>query len=357
MKVAVIGAGIIGLATTAALLESGQEVVCFERRAPMAERSAGESRIFRLAHRDPELVDLARQSRELFARWEEQAHEVFIDPVGVVVSGVGLNLWSDAMSAAAAAYVEVGPDSDQLRLPTSQIPAESLIDPAGGVIRVARIGAFLTSRCQQAVRIEHVYGLEDGADAVVVHTSGSHEAFDAVLLCAGAGTAPLAVQAGLYPPISLAHHVRFTFRTRPQAPPRMQSWINTPPDGVASYQHSNAPGQWSVGVYADPADVVWDAGAPRASATMRELTTSYVQKSLSAIDPAVIDELYCTVNPDLGDGVQFLRSGRILAVHGENLFKLASLIGHRLAVALMGETLPARMGRSQRPRHLPASPR
>jgi sarcosine oxidase len=57
VRVAVVGAGVVGLATTAALLERGADVVCFERAGgPMTERSAGSSRIFRLAHGTPELV-------------------------------------------------------------------------------------------------------------------------------------------------------------------------------------------------------------------------------------------------------------------------------------------------------------
>ncbi len=42
MRVAVVGAGVVGLSATAELLERGAEVVCYERAdAPMAGRSAG----------------------------------------------------------------------------------------------------------------------------------------------------------------------------------------------------------------------------------------------------------------------------------------------------------------------------
>ena len=344
MRVAVIGAGIVGLATTAALLERAVQVVCFEKLAPMAERSAGESRIFRLAHRDPELVDLAAQARQIFADWEAQADEELIDQVGTVVSGDNTHLWSAAMTAAGATHLQVEPDSDLLRLPTRKISTLSLIDPEGGVLRVARIGAFLTDRCQAALRIEHVYALEEVPDGVVVRSSGSRDTFDAVVLCAGAWTASLAAQVGLHPPIALAHHARFTFRVRAQAPRRMQAWISTSDEGLSSYQHTNAPGQWAVGVHVDPAQVAWPVGAEKATATAREITTSYVRSTLDDVDPEVIDQLYCTVNPDLGDGVQFLRNGRVLAVYGENLFKLAPVIGHRLAEATIDDSVPEPMG-------------
>ncbi|OLT03813.1 hypothetical protein BJF90_03930 [Pseudonocardia sp. CNS-004] len=64
MRVAVVGAGVVGLSATAALLELGAEVVCFEQAgAPMAARSVGSSRIFRLAHREPALVRRAAEAR------------------------------------------------------------------------------------------------------------------------------------------------------------------------------------------------------------------------------------------------------------------------------------------------------
>jgi sarcosine oxidase len=344
MSVAVVGAGVVGLAATAALLEHGVRAVCFERLAPMAERSAGESRIFRLAHRDPELVDLAQQSRRLFADWEAKADEELIDPVGVVVSGEGTHVWSAAMSAAGAVHQEVGPDSELLRLPTRKIHSESVIDPYGGVLRVARIGAFLTSRCHSAIRLEHVYAVEDGPDGVVVRTNSSQDRYDAVILCAGAWTAPLAVQAGLHPPSALAHHARFTYRVRPHGPTRPQCWISTSGEGLGTYQHTNAPGQWAVGAHIDPTLTAWEVGAEKATQTARDITTSYVRATLDTVDPEPIAQLYCTVIPDLGDGVQFLRNGRVLAVYGENLFKFAPLIGNRLAEATIDGSAPVPMG-------------
>ena len=103
MRVAVIGAGVVGLSATAALLERGAEVVCYERSGePMAERSAGSSRIFRLAHREPELVRLAADARAGFDRWAERAGRPMIVPSGCVISGADVPAWTAAMGAAGA---------------------------------------------------------------------------------------------------------------------------------------------------------------------------------------------------------------------------------------------------------------
>jgi sarcosine oxidase len=57
MKVAVVGGGVVGLSATVALLRRGADVRCYESGEPMGERSAGDTRIFRLAHAYPDMSE------------------------------------------------------------------------------------------------------------------------------------------------------------------------------------------------------------------------------------------------------------------------------------------------------------
>ncbi|WP_147201328.1 FAD-dependent oxidoreductase [Pseudonocardia asaccharolytica] len=83
MRIAVVEAGVVGLSVTAQLLARGAEVTCYERSAVvMGERSAGSSRIFRLAHATPGLVRLAQQSRNGFREWELAAGVPMVGPQG-----------------------------------------------------------------------------------------------------------------------------------------------------------------------------------------------------------------------------------------------------------------------------------
>src|SRR5215510_6900491 len=72
-EVAVIGAGVMGLATARALVRAGREVVVYEQfeRGHARGSSHGRSRIFRLAYAEPQWVRLAQEA--LAGWWELEA--------------------------------------------------------------------------------------------------------------------------------------------------------------------------------------------------------------------------------------------------------------------------------------------
>ncbi|GAB6903212.1 hypothetical protein JCM9957A_63040 [Kineosporia succinea] len=300
----------------------------------MRERSKGESRIFRYAHRVPELVEAARHALQLFGAWEKAAGQTLVEPVGTVVTGDDVHEWAAAMTEAGAEHFVVEPGSAQLRVP-GKATTTSLVDPAGGVIRVDRIRALLTGLTAGALRTAHVHDLEPVGDGVVVHTGAGGEHFDTVVLAAGAATGPLAAQAGIFTPLALHHHARFTFPLREGAPNPPQAWITT--SGTLTYQHSSTPGHWAVGLELGPDQVGWLQGKDASVDTLREATVAYVAQELEHVEPRVVDEVYCTPYDDLPDGIHHVRRDHVLVVYGENLMKFAPLIGDRTAtMALEG---------------------
>jgi sarcosine oxidase len=85
--VAVVGAGIAGLATAAAVTELGAAVTVYERAAPGEGQSGGEARIFRHLHDDARLVALAREARAGWRAWEERFGVELLAADGVVALG------------------------------------------------------------------------------------------------------------------------------------------------------------------------------------------------------------------------------------------------------------------------------
>jgi sarcosine oxidase len=329
VRIAVVGAGVVGLATAARLVHDGVEVVCFERSAVMGERSAGSSRIFRLAHVDADLVRLADRARAGFARWGAGV----VDPVGCVVSGGDAAERALAMAAVGVAH-ELRDTPDGLGLPVSgPVAAPVLLDPAGGVVDVDAVRRRLIELAGHAV----VHAEVERVDGAAVRVGGATPAFDAVVLAAGAGTAALAAEVGIDLPSALQHHARFTFPL--DGGPR-PAWIDAPAAGLRTYQHRSGPGRWSVGGTVDAAAVAWAVGPEEATRASRAAVLRFARERLTVV-PEVVETLYCTHAPDTGDGITFARSGAVLAVWGENLMKFAPVLGDALAAAAVDGSTPS----------------
>ena len=340
-----IGGGVVGLSATVALLRQGVDVRCYEVGEPMGERSAADTRIFRLAHTYPDMVELAARSRALFTEWSERAGAALVDEVGTVVSGAEAATWAKAMATAGAAYTMVEMGSPLLRLPAATFAGPALIDWAGGVIRVDRIRAFLVKAAGNHLRTARVDAVEEITAGVRVRSGADVDTFDTALLCAGAGTSALAAGAGIDTPSALEHHLRVSFPIRPGSPEPLQCWITEPAAGIpGTYQHLAARGMWAVGGDLDPALVAWEGGRHAAEQASLEVLTGYAAEHLPFVEPRPSARVYCTHDPALGDGLQFVRNGRVLATYGENLMKFAPLLGEMLAQACVDGSTPADAG-------------
>jgi sarcosine oxidase len=333
------------LATSVSLLEAGVEVRCFEAVAPMTGRSIGGTRIFRLAHSRPELVELAQRALRAYQQW----HPTLVGTEGVLVSRPDAQSWAEAMRAAGAAVkVHEGlpglPDgrSGWLSVPgLDRTPV--LADPAGGVINAAEVGRFLLGRVAGSLEQRAVTRLESMPNRLRVHTAERAEDFDAGVIAAGAGTATLAAQVGIDVQTPLMHHTRFTFEMRDPAlhPPclldRTEGWQ----PGFTTYQHRAAPGRWAIGAHPHsvPADV---ATVEKTAAThaAREVTVRYVQENLPWLRTEPVEHVYCDPPRPGGDGFLVHRSGRVLCLHGDNLFKFAPVLGSMLATAAIDGSVP-----------------
>jgi len=241
------------------------------------------------------------------------------------------------MAAAGADYELIDTGSDRLRIPVVEAPAMALLDIGGGVVDVDAVRDHLTAMAGHAVVHEPVFAVGiSAAGAAVVTRAGGVAEFDAVIVAAGASTSHLAAQVGIYTPPLLAHHVRFTFAVDGVG---WQSWIDKPAAGLSTYQHEAGPGRWAVGGQVDPAEVAWERGREAAVATSRRVIADYAVRYLT-VRPDIVDSLYCTTVPNLGDGVEIRRNGPVLAVYGDNLMKFAPVLGKALAEAAVSGGTP-----------------
>jgi sarcosine oxidase len=311
----------------------------------MAARSAGSSRIFRLAHGDPGLVAYAAAAAGLWADWTHRAGNRLISQQGMVLTGPDAEEWAAAMAAAGADHTYVDEDdldTADLGLPVEALPGPALIDPAGGVIDAPATGRFLRAAIGNRVRREHVHRLKPQGDWVEVHGSNGVHELDHVVIAAGRGATELASQVGIYLPSQLSHHVRFTFRLKdPDAAPPCwidgtESWRN----GVTSYQHMAGPGLWAIGLNLPAELELWERGRDEVIAYSRDLVLTYVNETLVGVDDEIVEQVHCDTPTTLGDGVHVTTTGPVTVIWGANLFKHAPAIGQTLANAAVNGLSP-----------------
>ena len=250
------------------------------------------------------------------------------------------------------------------RAPASAIPAlrddagPLLWDPRGGAIRARRTIDWLRAELGDRVRRTEVIGLRPGRLA----TTDGALSCGQVVLCAGAGTERL------WPEVAMRRvvHLRVTFGVRPVAlrhdataagspvgarnatglTPAVQpaTWADRSGRfGALTYGVADGPGRFALGLAeldAQPApdDPVADVVGPAVElGDVRARVHAYARAAFPGLGPP-LDEIVrlLTVLPgDDEDAYVVEQRPGLTVVAGHNLFKLAPLLGEKVAHAIM----------------------
>jgi sarcosine oxidase len=338
-EVAVVGAGITGLATAYELLRRGVDVRVFEAARPGAGQSAGRTRIFRHAHRRLELVERAVEARAIWEEWELALGARLLGREGMLLTG--------PTAEAVAALLEAAGTPARLLEEREQAEALPILSPSGGPALLDELGGSTDVRAaiELLVRtlgdrlvLAEAFAIDPGEPAVIETSEGVWEAGRAVV-CAGAGVTALVPELSI--PIRVSCHARATFQVRDAGLAGRLPALQEQSGAFGEIVYAAAfPGEplYAVGLAGDDADV------PLGEATepLVARIAAYVREALPGLEPEPAGVRLCvpTELPGGPDRFEVHRSGSVLALAGDNLFKFGPWLGRMLAAAACDERDP-----------------
>jgi sarcosine oxidase len=181
MRVAVVGAGIMGCASAWALTKEGHEVVLYEQFRIGHDRgsSHGRSRIVRLAYPEAEWVRMAQESMRGWRELEQEAGRHLLELNGLVeLVGDPTQGSRDALEAAGAEFELLDAETARARWPIG-VPDGwcVLYQPEAGIVRAdLALRALLDCALERGAELREETRVKDvdelDADAVVVTAGG-----------------------------------------------------------------------------------------------------------------------------------------------------------------------------------------
>jgi len=253
MRVAVVGIGGTGSAALRFLAKAGHDAVGFEQFRSGHDRgsSHGETRIIRYLYPDPFYTRLMGEAYPLWAALEEAAGEELLVRCGGLLFGpeghARISETEAALVANGLPYQRLEPRAVGDRFPAIQLqPGEAaLYQPDTGFLRASRcVRANVRLAVEHGARLREdapVRRVEPRGEEVVVETDADTEAFDRVILSAGAWISRFA--AGLDLPLRVSRqqvvYLKIARNADWFAPGRFPVWIDAterhyglPSDGV-----------------------------------------------------------------------------------------------------------------------------
>jgi sarcosine oxidase len=347
-RIAVIGAGVVGLSTAYALTERGVPVTVYESGLPGNGQSAGESRIFRHLHDDLRLTRLARESRAVWQEWGGKLGVELLAADGHVALGQKAADRLQVLEELGGVPARRIAPTDLLQwLPLlADYPETAVLDETAGTIRAGAAIEALTGAVTDSLVSEEVMSLRPTSGGEVeVRTGGGSHVFSRVVVCAGRQTAVLANDMGVTLPVKLGLGVRLTFEVASE-PPVTLACLQ---DGSGYFGETGAYGVPlpGYGTYAVGLSEVVDARPdgslldPDGPASLGIRVCDYVARALPGLEPEPLEVRHCWVTtlPWSHDAMAVWELDGALFTAGNNMFKHAPVLGRRLASAALGEEI------------------
>ena len=349
-RVAVVGGGVMGLASASALARRGYRATLFERGAIGHDRGSswGPVRIFRLAYEQPEYVRAGLRARELWRELERRSATAILSQTGGIDLGDPIGV-----AAVRAAYESAGAEHRTLsraeaagRWPDVKLSGEVLFQPDAGVIRAeVAVRALLAEAVEAGAEIREraAVTVESTSEAVLVRTDAGRDEFDAAVLAVGAWTEGVASPMIAVPPLRVSEEFPLEFHVpgasalpvgiehRGAGQP-LGYWLPVGGDLVKGGLHASGRR------LADP-----DDRGGECPPSLAEQVSAYVAGRLRDVDGAPRSlRTGCLYDRTVDDHFIIERAGDVVVLGGfsGHGFKFAPLIGELAADLVTGEPGP-----------------
>jgi sarcosine oxidase len=314
MKVAIVGAGVMGCATAWALRDRGAEVTVHEQFGLDHARgsSHGRTRIFRIAYPDPAWI---RFAREAYAGWQE------LDPNLLGLYGL-IELVADAALMSARALDECA--VPYRLLDGGEVRAFGATLPDGwSALHVADAGVVFADRAR------HAFLDAAGVEVETNRRIGSTDDLDADVVVVTAGSWVRDFVPDL--PVTVTRETTAYFRREGPPPPSIVD-LNAETGGHGMYSlhdpvHGLKAGAHHAGVEADA-----DEQAPPDPAIVERIS-AWVRERFPDVDPEPVEAQTCLYTTTADQDFLLERRGRVVvgsACSGHG-FKFPPAVGRRLA--------------------------
>jgi len=319
VQVAVIGAGVMGLATGWALNRRGVDVTVYEQFRIGHDRgsSHGRSRIFRLAYAEPEYVRLAQEALTLWRELEAESGETLLELNGLVEVVQTLEeSTAQTLEACGVAWERLDRDVAERRYPI-HVPEGSfvVVQPEAGIVR-ADLALRAFARGVDVREESRVTPYELDADVVVV-TAGPwvNELLDPVL------------------PVKTTRETLCYFRPDAGGRP-IPSVVSFKPDRHTHDMYSLADPKYGLKVGAHHAGPESDPNMPgEPEPELIQRIAAWAEQTYRLADPEPAAAQTCMYTTTADETFILERRGRVVvgsACSGHG-FKFAPAIGDRLA--------------------------
>jgi sarcosine oxidase len=191
--VAVVGAGLLGLATARALAALGRDVVLLEQAEVGHEGagSKGSCRIFRLGYPDAGYVDAARLAGEKWRELEAESGRTILQPAPQLSFGSQMHAVQEAMRQAGAPCELLTEAEARDRFPSVATGGPALLEPESAVIAAREALAALAAGTPELRTGVRVTALADDGRQVTLQTSAGPVHARVAVVAAGPWTSGL----------------------------------------------------------------------------------------------------------------------------------------------------------------------